>query len=99
MFDANPCIIFPELQLSFQMWTDQMQDSLNCKQKGDAAFRHKDFKLAIECYTQVVLLFCFVFLTSTVVADAMFLKTKPNLMVQLVEHFTVLYYGSLILAL
>lgn len=41
------------LQLSFQMWTDQMQDSLNCKQKGDAAFRHKDFKLAIESYTQV----------------------------------------------
>lgn len=41
------------LQLSFQMWTDQMQDSLNCKQKGDAAFRQKDLKLAIECYTQV----------------------------------------------
>lgn len=40
-------------QLSFQMWTDQMQDSLTSKQKGDAAFRHKDFKLAIECYTQV----------------------------------------------
>jgi len=62
IFDANSCVIFPELQLSFQMWTDQMQDSLNCKQKGDAAFRHKDFKLAIECYTQVVFLFCFVFL-------------------------------------
>lgn len=41
-------------ELSFQMWTDQMQDSLNCKQKGDAAFRHKDFKLAIECYTQFI---------------------------------------------
>ncbi|XLR53635.1 hypothetical protein S83_004307 [Arachis hypogaea] len=26
-------------ELSFQMWTDQMQDMLNCKKKGDAAFR------------------------------------------------------------
>ncbi|CAK8542350.1 unnamed protein product [Lathyrus sativus] len=41
-------------ELSFQMWTDQMQDSLTSKQKGDAAFRHKDFKLAIECYTQFI---------------------------------------------
>ncbi|XP_004492722.1 serine/threonine-protein kinase BSK3-like [Cicer arietinum] len=41
-------------ELSFQMWTDQMQDSLNCKQKGDAAFRQKDLKLAIECYTQFI---------------------------------------------
>jgi BR-signaling kinase len=44
---------FLTLQLSFQMWTDQMQDTLNCKKKGDAAFRQKDFREAIECYTQV----------------------------------------------
>ncbi|KAK7292663.1 hypothetical protein RJT34_15514 [Clitoria ternatea] len=41
-------------ELSFQMWTDQMQETLNCKKKGDAAFRQKDFRLAIECYTQFI---------------------------------------------
>ncbi|PIN07064.1 Serine/threonine protein kinase [Handroanthus impetiginosus] len=41
-------------ELSFQMWTNQMQDTLTSKKKGDAAFRHKDFKVAIECYTQFV---------------------------------------------
>ncbi|CAI9094047.1 OLC1v1029698C3 [Oldenlandia corymbosa var. corymbosa] len=40
-------------ELSFQMWTNQMQETLNSKKKGDVAFRHKDFKAAIECYTQV----------------------------------------------
>ncbi|CAI0476288.1 unnamed protein product [Linum tenue] len=40
--------------LSFQMWTNQMQDTLNSKKKGDVAFRHKDFKAAIECYTQFI---------------------------------------------
>ncbi|KVH97239.1 Protein kinase-like domain-containing protein [Cynara cardunculus var. scolymus] len=35
-------------ELSFQMWTDQMQESLNSKKKGDTAFRHKDFKDAID---------------------------------------------------
>lgn len=44
------------LQLSFQMWTGQMQETLNSKKKGDVAFRHKDFRAAIECYTQVRLL-------------------------------------------
>ncbi|XP_017696624.2 probable serine/threonine-protein kinase BSK3 [Phoenix dactylifera] len=39
-------------ELSFQMWTNQMQETLNSKKKGDAAFRHKDFNTAIECYTQ-----------------------------------------------
>ena len=48
------------MQLSFHMWTDQMQESLNFKKKGDVAFRQKDFREAIECYTQV----CF-FLTET----------------------------------
>ncbi|KAI7745676.1 hypothetical protein M8C21_030416 [Ambrosia artemisiifolia] len=41
-------------ELSFQMWTDQMQESLNSKKKGDVSFRHKDFKDAIECYTQFI---------------------------------------------
>ncbi|CAK9134420.1 unnamed protein product [Ilex paraguariensis] len=41
-------------ELSFQMWTDQMQDALNSKKEGDTAFRHKDSKTAIECYTQFV---------------------------------------------
>ncbi|CAI0476289.1 unnamed protein product [Linum tenue] len=41
-------------ELSFQMWTNQMQDTLNSKKKGDVAFRHKDFKAAIECYTQFI---------------------------------------------
>lgn len=44
------------LQLSFQMWTGQMQETLNSKKKGDVAFRHKDFRASIECYTQVRLL-------------------------------------------
>ncbi|CAH9103186.1 unnamed protein product [Cuscuta epithymum] len=41
-------------ELSFQMWTNQMQETLNSKKKGDAAFRHKDFKAAIDCYTQFI---------------------------------------------
>ena len=40
-------------QLSFQMWTNQMQDTLNSKKKGDNAFRQKDFTTAIDCYSQV----------------------------------------------
>ncbi|XP_044476572.1 serine/threonine-protein kinase BSK8-like [Mangifera indica] len=41
-------------ELSFQMWTNQMQETLNAKKKGDAAFRHKDFRASIECYTQFI---------------------------------------------
>lgn len=44
---------FRALQLSFQMWTDQMQETLNSKKKGDSAFRHNDFRGAIEYYTKV----------------------------------------------
>ncbi|KAG6762218.1 hypothetical protein POTOM_032710 [Populus tomentosa] len=40
--------------LSFQMWTDQIQETLNCKKHGDAAFRTKDFNTAIDCYTQFI---------------------------------------------
>lgn len=43
------------LQLSFQMWTNHMQETLNSKKKGDVAFRIKDFRAAIDCYTQVFL--------------------------------------------
>ncbi|KAK6158183.1 hypothetical protein DH2020_005497 [Rehmannia glutinosa] len=42
-------------ELSFQMWTNQMQDTLTSKKKGDVAFRHKDFRVAIDCYTQFVI--------------------------------------------
>ncbi|XP_057250826.1 serine/threonine-protein kinase BSK7 isoform X1 [Beta vulgaris subsp. vulgaris] len=41
-------------ELSFQMWTSQMQDTLTSKKKGDVAFRQKDFKTAIECYSQFI---------------------------------------------
>ncbi|XP_010273058.1 PREDICTED: probable serine/threonine-protein kinase At5g41260 isoform X2 [Nelumbo nucifera] len=41
-------------ELSFQMWTNQMQETLNSKKKGDTAFRHKDFRVAIECYSQFI---------------------------------------------
>ncbi|XVF52891.1 hypothetical protein PTKIN_Ptkin05aG0054900 [Pterospermum kingtungense] len=41
-------------ELSFQMWTNQMQETLTSKKKGDVAFKHKDFRAAIECYTQFI---------------------------------------------
>ncbi|GAB4856835.1 Serine/threonine-protein kinase bsk5 [Ancistrocladus abbreviatus] len=41
-------------ELSFQMWTNQMQETLNSKKKGDAAFRAKDFATAIDCYTRFI---------------------------------------------
>lgn len=44
---------FVLLQLSFQMWTDQMQETLNSRKKGDVAFKEKDFKTAIDWYSQV----------------------------------------------
>lgn len=43
-----------ENELSFQVWTKQMQDMLNSRKRGDMAFRDKDFKTAIDCYTQFV---------------------------------------------
>ncbi|TVU16676.1 hypothetical protein EJB05_40251 [Eragrostis curvula] len=41
-------------ELSFQMWTNQMQDTLNSKKKGDNAFRQKDFTTAIDSYSQFI---------------------------------------------
>ncbi|KAA3456766.1 putative serine/threonine-protein kinase [Gossypium australe] len=40
--------------LSFQMWTDKIQETLNSKKSGDTAFRAKDFGTAIECYTHFI---------------------------------------------
>ncbi|KAL1545572.1 Serine/threonine-protein kinase bsk5 [Salvia divinorum] len=41
-------------ELSFQLWTSQMQETLNSKKQGDAAFRAKDFATAIDCYSQFI---------------------------------------------
>lgn len=41
-------------ELSFQMWTNQMQETLNFKKHGDTAFRAKDYATAIDCYTQFI---------------------------------------------
>ncbi|CAI9768519.1 unnamed protein product [Fraxinus pennsylvanica] len=41
-------------ELSFHIWTDQIQESLNCRKRGDTAFRAKDFTTAIACYTQFI---------------------------------------------
>lgn len=43
-----------ESELSFQMWTKQMQDMLNSRKKGDLAFREKHFRTAIERYSEFV---------------------------------------------
>ncbi|XP_022843246.1 probable serine/threonine-protein kinase At4g35230 [Olea europaea var. sylvestris] len=41
-------------ELSFQEWTQQMRDMLDARKRGDLAFRDKDFKTAIDCYSQVI---------------------------------------------
>ncbi|KMT11691.1 hypothetical protein BVRB_5g106280 [Beta vulgaris subsp. vulgaris] len=41
-------------ELSFQEWTQQVQDMLNTKKFGDIAFRDKDFKNAVEYYSKLV---------------------------------------------
>ena len=41
------------VKLSFQEWTQQVQDMLNTKKFGDIAFKDKDFKNAIEYYSKV----------------------------------------------
>ncbi|VVB12646.1 unnamed protein product [Arabis nemorensis] len=45
-----------ENELSFQEWTQQVQEMLNTKKFGDIAFRDKDFKNAIECYSKLVVM-------------------------------------------
>ncbi|XP_022153153.1 probable serine/threonine-protein kinase At4g35230 isoform X2 [Momordica charantia] len=39
-------------ELSFQEWTQQMRDMLEARKRGDLAFRDRDFKTAIDCYSQ-----------------------------------------------
>ncbi|KAJ9129714.1 hypothetical protein P3X46_035299 [Hevea brasiliensis] len=39
--------------LSFQMWTDEMQETLNFRKKGDSVFKQKDFKDFIDAGTMV----------------------------------------------
>ncbi|KAK1285601.1 putative serine/threonine-protein kinase [Acorus calamus] len=46
------CVV--NMKLSFQEWTQQVQDMLNTKKFGDIAFRDKDFKSAIEYYSKLV---------------------------------------------
>ncbi|GMH07386.1 hypothetical protein Nepgr_009226 [Nepenthes gracilis] len=41
-------------ELSFQMWTSPLQETLNTKKRGDNAFRAKDFTTAIKFYTQFI---------------------------------------------
>ncbi|OWM84005.1 hypothetical protein CDL15_Pgr004436 [Punica granatum] len=41
-------------ELSFQEWTQQMRDTLEARKRGDYAFRDKDFKTAIDCYSQFI---------------------------------------------
>ncbi|XP_077246776.1 serine/threonine-protein kinase BSK1-like [Tasmannia lanceolata] len=41
-------------ELSFQEWTQQMRDMLEARKRGDLAFRDKDFKSAIDFYTQFI---------------------------------------------
>ncbi|URE25507.1 STYKc [Musa troglodytarum] len=40
--------------LSFQVWTSQIQETLNFKKHGDNAFLAKDFETAIDCYAQFI---------------------------------------------
>ncbi|KAK3038852.1 hypothetical protein RJ639_028574 [Escallonia herrerae] len=41
-------------ELSFQEWTQQMRDMLEARKRGDLAFRDRDFKNAIDCYSQFI---------------------------------------------
>ncbi|CAL5190889.1 unnamed protein product [Lathyrus oleraceus] len=41
-------------ELSFQEWTQQMRDMLEARKRGDYAFRDKDFKTAIDNYSQFI---------------------------------------------
>ncbi|KAJ4838413.1 Serine/threonine-protein kinase bsk1 [Turnera subulata] len=43
-----------QILLSFQEWTQQMRDMLESRKRGDFAFRDKDFKTAIDCYSQFI---------------------------------------------
>ena len=53
LYDLWHPLSFFMLQLSFQEWTQQMRDMLDARKRGDFAFKDKDFKTAIDCYSQV----------------------------------------------
>ncbi|XP_047326584.1 serine/threonine-protein kinase BSK1-like [Impatiens glandulifera] len=46
--------LFDLFHLSFQEWTQQMKDMLDARKRGDLAFRDKDFRTAIDCYSQFI---------------------------------------------
>ncbi|KAH7853094.1 hypothetical protein Vadar_033132 [Vaccinium darrowii] len=41
-------------ELSFQEWTQQMKEMLDARKRGDSAFRDKDFRTAIDNYSQFI---------------------------------------------
>ncbi|KAK6935782.1 Serine-threonine/tyrosine-protein kinase, catalytic domain [Dillenia turbinata] len=41
-------------ELSFQMWANQIKETLNFKNRGDKAFQAKDFNMAIGQYTKFI---------------------------------------------
>ncbi|XP_020101058.1 probable serine/threonine-protein kinase At5g41260 isoform X1 [Ananas comosus] len=68
--------------LSFQMWTNQLHETLNWKKHGDDAFRSKDFGRAIDFYTKfinsgtmisltVLARRCFSYLTNNMLQEAL----------------------------
>lgn len=42
-----------------------MRDMLEARKRGDFAFRDKDFRAAIDCYTQVYLELCSLYMDSS----------------------------------
>ncbi|OAY79449.1 putative serine/threonine-protein kinase [Ananas comosus] len=69
-------------KLSFQMWTNQLHETLNWKKHGDDAFRSKDFGRAIDFYTKfinsgtmisltVLARRCFSYLTNNMLQEAL----------------------------
>ncbi|KAJ8534944.1 hypothetical protein K7X08_016672 [Anisodus acutangulus] len=49
-------IAIHQILFSFQEWTQQMKDMLEARKRGDLAFRDKEFKTAIDCYSEACLL-------------------------------------------
>nr|XP_040258210.1 probable serine/threonine-protein kinase BSK3 [Aegilops tauschii subsp. strangulata] len=41
-------------ELSFQMWTDQMQETITHRKKGDDAFQAGDFQAALDNFTEFI---------------------------------------------
>ncbi|KAL0872538.1 hypothetical protein Bca101_022243 [Brassica carinata] len=66
-FDPPPCVelflagttlvisekvVEPYSGITLQVTVDEMKDMLEARKRGDQAFREKDFKTAIDCYSQ-----------------------------------------------